>query len=217
MSTEKRIVNGNGGVSPLNELRSRLYNNTLQILDLVKERMTIAGEISIEKRNLNMSPRNREREIEILESIPGLDEHQKAVLNMLFEITVLHQLEASPKLVLQKSEIDTEENLTIHGPKGILSYCLGLLISSPGFQLDSQECRNQNLSLGVIHRGGHVTQESSDEGDCGLVLVDQSGWTVAALDGNTMRISRSILDNSAAGKLLKVIKLESPEQEENLR
>ncbi len=193
MGADENIVNGESGDSTLREIRRKIFENTVQILELVRERMELAQAVGQQKRSMNMPMRNRERELEIIGNLGNLDDNQKSILNMLFEITVLQQLEGIEEPVIDPSDRDQEGFMEIRGSPGLLSYFLGLVVSSPGFRLDLHDSGDRNLALGAIQRGGHVTGEVAEEDVQRFGLMNPEGECIAVLDGGLLRLSHAIL------------------------
>lgn len=204
MVTGRTIDERIGEISSLEELREELYGNTLKVLALLSRRLSLSERIREEKEKLSMPVRDRDRELEVIQKIPGINDLETSVLNMIFELTTLRQLSKKPTLNLPDSTEDNEA-LKINGDDHLLAYCAGLMISYPGFELNCGGRYNDNLSLGVIQRGGHVTA-IGDNTECRwFSLVEPNGKIALSLSQGTLILSSEILQGEFSAKSLSIV------------
>lgn len=202
----QRKINGNGEeISSLLSLRDELFSNTLQIIELVRERLKLAEEIGREKEALGMSPRNREREMEVIRSIPGLGDIEKSVLNMIFELTILNEVKEKPQVSLVKDAVRRNREMVLSGPDELLSYSMGLIVSFPGFELRDRIGVPENLALGVIQRGGHITSLTSGKRAGNVTLADLNGTVMASVIDGTLTLSSNLFSMESKNDLLEAI------------
>lgn len=205
MSSQEKFVENGNGVSSLLSIRDELYRNTVQIIDLVRERIRLAEMIGREKESLGIPLRNRERELEIIDSIPELGDIEKTVLNMIFELTIQNEASERPKIRLHDSNEEKEEEIVLAGPDGLLHYSMGLLISHPGFELRDMVGVPENLALGVVQRGGHITSGARSIGASNITLTGNDGQKLAAIEKGRLVISRILLEGDSRNEVMEAI------------
>ncbi len=202
MGSQEKFVGNGKEVSSLLSIRDELYRNTLQIIELVRDRLRLAEEIGREKELLGMPPRNRERELEVLRSIPELGEIEKSILNMIFELTILNETSDKPRLQLPDSPGADGSDIVLTGPENLLMYSMGLIVSFPGFELRDRIGIPENLALGVIQRGGHITSVIDADKSGGITLADPRGNSLASIENGRLTISRNVFENNAKNHIM---------------
>lgn len=205
MSSQERFVGNGKEVSSLLSTRDELYRNTLQIIELVRERIRLAEEIGREKDTLGLPLRNRQRELEVLDSIPSLGEIEKSILNMIFEITILNESNERPMISLPESDGEGRDEVVLTGPENLLQYSLGLIASHPGLELRDNAGIPENLALGVIQGGGHITSLGNSNSSGSVTLVSQDGEELASIRDGKLAVSHNLLTGKSEIKIMEAI------------
>ncbi len=181
----------------LDKLRKRLERNTRNLIALFRERAELAREIGQIKEANSIPIRIREREREILDSLPDIDSLSKAIISSLFEFTITNeqvQTGKKPGLV--------QENLTLSGEHEQLQLLSGLLISAPGVEVYSKLPLPGPLELGIQANGGHVVREELPEPDMVVGLdIDEPCGILVSSKGN-IRINMACLKSPRALRIL---------------
>lgn len=206
MGSQRRILKNTEEVSSLLSLRDELYENTLKIIELVRDRIKLAEEIGREKASLGLSLRNHDREMEVMSSIPGLGDVEKTVLNMIFELTILNEMENRPEVSLKDLRLGMgSSGISLSGPNEILSYTTGLIVSFPGFILQDNVGVPENLALGVMQKGGHITSSLETGKVNDLKLRNSSGEELVVLEKNTLNISPQIFAKDSRNEYMEAV------------
>ncbi|AKA48823.1 hypothetical protein IX51_06570 [uncultured archaeon] len=205
MGSQRKLIGNSEEISSLLSMRDELFRNTLQIIDLVRERIKLAAEIGKEKDMLGMSPRNRQRELEVLNSIPELGEIEKSVLNMIFELTILNEVSQRPEVSVPESHGENGGSIVLSGPDGLLAYSMGLIVSFPGFELKDTAGIPENLALGVVQRGGHITAEKEGGNSGKITLVNSEGTVMATLDNGILKICPELFSKNSKNEIMEAV------------
>lgn len=147
----------------------------MDILEMFRERAEIAKEIGRFKEEKSLPVRIRNREKEILKTIPESDSLSRAIISSLFEFTIVNEV-----LKPDSAGISRSQTVELSGNTENLQLLAGLIISSPGVEVYSETPLPDMLSLGIQSNGGHIIPDGIEKpdlilgidhtGDCGIII-----------------------------------------------
>lgn len=181
----------------LDKLRKRLERNTRNLMELFRERATIAKEIGQFKEENSIPIRIRQRERELLESFPDLDDMSRSIISSLFEFTIVNESSS-----IKGNDALSGKSLVLSGETGQLQLLAGLFISAPGVEVYSPVPLPDSIKTGIQAKGGHIVVGDLDLPDlvvgldsretCGI-MIDSSGIMRIELDGLKSQKPKRIL------------------------
>lgn len=170
----------------MDKLRKRLERNTRNLVELFRERARLAKEIGQFKEEKSMPIRIRQRERELLASIPEMDGISRSIISSLFEFTIVNET--------GQEENNTNlsgKTIALSGDLEHLQLLAGLAVSSPGVEVYSRESLPEALKVGIQANGAHIVVDDLHEPDlilglgveevCGI-LIDCRGTLTIGLD-----------------------------------
>jgi chorismate mutase len=143
-------------INELDNLRSEIYLNSKEILELLGKRKELAERIGDVKNSESMNIRNRKREIEILKTLP-CDDFERHILNLLFEFSIHYEMQSKINFhSLDYSEtIDGMKYIKYSGKRENLMFLLSMIFN-PGSVI---KCRDKNISETMESSGHHIVDE----------------------------------------------------------
>lgn len=181
----------------LDKLRKRLERNTRNLVALFRERADIAKEIGQVKEENSIPIRIREREKEILDSLPELDVLSKSIISSLFEFTIANEHVHAGKMVNP-----ILGSLSLSGEPRELLLLAGLLISAPGVEVYNERPLPGPLELGIQANGGHVVHEELPEPDMVVGLDIDEPCGIMVCSAGTININMACLRSPRALRIL---------------
>ncbi len=164
---ESDKIQRSSGLEKLQELRSRIADNTESIIGLFHQRAELAREIGELKRELGLPPRIREREEHVLNSLGEMDPVSKAIITSLFEFSIVNET----KQEKGREDVSAEPHkINVTGPRKNLELLAGLLISRPGTEVYSASRLPIALEKGIQINGGHIVSGDHSEPDLTICL-----------------------------------------------
>lgn len=137
----------------LEDLRSKLAVNSQSLIDLFRERATIAREIGDLKKELGLPPRIREREEAVIKNISDLDAVSKSIISSLFEFSIVNETSTLEDGKMTNSE---DNRIKISGPTNDLQFLAGLMVSRPGVEIYSDKALPESIERGLQLNGAHI-------------------------------------------------------------
>ncbi len=187
----------NESAPQLDKLRKRLERNTRNLMDLFRERATLAREIGHFKEENSIPIRIRQREKELLDSLRDLDEVSRSIISSLFEFTIVNE-----SLSLEGNSRISEKSIELSGEKGQIMLLAGLLISSPGVEIYTSAQIPEPLKIGIQANGGHIIFENIEDPDLVVGIGIKQPCGVAIDSSGTMRLDIDCLKSPKPRKIV---------------
>lgn len=191
----------------LNDLRDQIFNNTVLMVKLFRERKELAEEIGRLKQTMNLRIRDKVRENEVLENIPDLNPIEIRLMRMVFEMTISGEF----LNIGVKAATSIEQNsgaVNIQSDFESLCMITGLLASSPGIEILSEKDLPVILSNALTWRGAHLVSQSEGETDYKICLGGQSQECAIELTNNgALNVKTEFFDKALTAEKVEVIHL----------
>lgn len=177
-------------INNLNILRDELYNNSKDILSLLKKRKELAAQIGECKNVSGLKIRNREREIEILKSLSD-DKFMELILNLLFELSINYEIVDNQTINSIKYSIIINETRYVEykSQKDNLIFLLSRILN-PGTVI---LCKQAEICEALTMAGHHVT-DIMEKPDLILYLDGRKNQDIIIKD-DSMLVSENFFAN----------------------
>lgn len=180
-------IQESGEFFKLEQLRSRIAENSQNLIELFHERATLAREIGTIKKELGLPARIREREEFVLEDLGDMDPLSRSIISSLFEYSIINEDNDPGNSRMENFEV---QRFSVSGAKSDLELFAGLLISKPGVDFYSVDKLPEALSEGIQVNGGHIIVGECSDPDIILCLGPQRGKCDFSIsDGGEMNFS----------------------------
>lgn len=178
-------IQKSSGSEKLQELRSRIADNSRALIDLFRERADLAREIGEVKRELGLPSRIREREESVLNGLGAMDTFSRSIISSLFEFSILNE----DRNHRSASRVKLEDQLfSVSGSREELEILAGLLISRPGVDVYSELELPTSMEQGIQVNGGHVIMGEHDSPDITVCLDgNNDGCDFSLTDENELK------------------------------
>lgn len=140
----------------LSKLREEMLQNTILLLDILRERKIISEKISALKLEYGMEIRDRRREKEVIEKLSVKDPIIKRLLNLLFEYSIQIQNPLSDSIKWKELNISGETFSMITGERDYILLLAGLCLGKIGGSAYTNKALPEPLELGLILSGMHI-------------------------------------------------------------
>lgn len=168
------IGNGDKTVVRMQLLRSRLLENSRDMLSLFKKRLEMAKEVGAVKRSIEKSFRDRERELHVLENLDITDPIEERFLNLLFELTI-HAESMEENKLASISLRSTDQ----------LQELLAKTLCSPGDSIFMLSHADIPFVRTAVMLGAHIIEEKCDSYDISIFIHGKGGDSaISILNGN---------------------------------
>lgn len=155
----------------LETLRSKLAVNSQSLIDLFRERATIAREIGDIKKELGLPPRIREREEAVMNSLRDLDSVSRSIISSLFEFSIVNETSSPAN---GHPSHTGRDRMKITGPTKDLEFLAGLIVSRPGVEVYSDATLPDSIERGFQLNGAHIIHASHPVSDITICLLEDS-------------------------------------------
>ncbi len=176
-------------ISELEDLRREMYENSLQMIELLRNRKNIAARIGKIKEEKCIDIRNREQEIKILKKL-GNDGFTETVLNLLFEYSIHFENH-------KEFKINIDYNKKLNGKNYFLIECsrqnsLFILpfVLNPGSVI---ACENGEISDILSSSGHHIINNRIENEDITVSISNNAGDII--IDSHGILISENFIEN----------------------
>lgn len=156
----------------LEELRTRLAENSESLIRLFRERSALAREIGGIKRNLGLPSRIRDREEAVMEGLSGMDQFSRSIISALFEYSIVNETSSHGQ---DKDSSLSDNEITISGPTRHLEFLAGLLVSRPGVEVYTNHRLPFSMENGLQINGAHIIEGSHNDPDITICLQKGGG------------------------------------------
>lgn len=171
----------------LEQLRTRIAENSQSLIGLFRERANLAREIGLVKKELGLPSRIREREEFVLDDLGDMDSISRSIISSLFEYSIVNEENERNHSV--KKDLENQE-YSISGSRSELELFAGLMISRPGVDVYSKRKLPETLSEGIQVNGGHIIMGECEKPDITICLGSQDQKCDFAIsDGGKMTFS----------------------------
>lgn len=188
----------------LEALRSKLALNSQSLIELFRERASIAKEIGHIKKQLGLPPRIREREEAVMRNIPNLDSFSRSIISSLFEFSIVNESVDPARSDTSGFNNRITKNVDISGPRKDLEFFAGLLVSGPGVEVYADRDLPETIEKGLRLNGSHIIHSSHPAPDITICLGrDGSDCDILVTEPDRMQI-RGDLRRSSPGTIIKV-------------
>ena len=180
-------------------LRGMLLKNTEQLMSAYRERMYLADKLSEIKRGTGKPVRDRSREVLVTNLIQPQNELESAFLNMIFESTILAQINSDARFPgLNK------DRFFIKGNRESLLFITSRISCRPGDELYFVGQEERVFTEATSLSGAHVISERVENYDFCINLKSFHGTEdIGFIDSDTLSISSKILTrNKVCAKIL---------------
>lgn len=175
-------------INELDNLRNEIYLNSKGILDLLEKRRILAGKIGDLKNSEGMSVRNREREIDILKTLPS-DAFEESILNILFEFSIHYEEKIHFDWVNYSEEKNGVRYIKYAGKYENLIFLLSKILN-PGSVI---ACHDRMVS-GIMALAGHHIIDTIDNPDLIIKLNTDLNQDIM-INNDIMLISEKFMEN----------------------
>lgn len=193
----------NRDATKLEELRSRLAENSESLIRLFRERASLAREIGELKKDMGLPPRIRERENTVIESMPELDTISKSIMSALFEFSIVNEMEHSEKVIQGSSRA---ERIGVSGSWDELNFLAGLMVSRPGVEVYAEKSLPPAIERGLQTNGAHIIHDKCDAPDITICLQKDGEDCDISLSGQGSMYIKPHLNLATTGTVVWVRK-----------
>lgn len=155
-----------GQKADLSEIRSEIFENTLEILRLFEKRAELSRQIGKIKNVSGSEIRDRTREKEVFRASGIRDAFTSGILNYLFEFSIDFQCNRNIEINWVTNEENGEEYRTTQGDSRIIELVAGIILGSLGQIIFSPQRLPNNLEIGFSIRGSHIVKGECAEPKC---------------------------------------------------
>lgn len=171
-------------------MRDELYNNSKDILRLLEKRKELAAQIGECKNISGLKVRNREREIEILNSLSD-DKFMEMILNLLFELSINYEItgKKANNLIRYSVTNNGTKYAEYKSHKDNLIFLLSRILN-PGTVI---LCKHDEICEFLTMAGHHIT-DIMEKPDLILYLDGRKNQDIIIKDGS-MLVSENFFAN----------------------
>ncbi len=146
----------------LNKLREQMLLNTREVILALNKRKELSESIGQIKSTLGIEIRDYEREREVLNNLEFKDATSRAIVNLLFELSIQSQRPHLSNIKWKELRVLEREFKILSGTPDFVLIIAGLVMSRPGGIVYSVNPLPHMLELGLIVGGSHIVNSRGD-------------------------------------------------------
>ncbi|MEM0158723.1 MAG: hypothetical protein QW812_04345 [Thermoplasmataceae archaeon] len=150
-------------IADIESLRDSLMENTRSIISSLMYRRELLAEIANAKKNAGLEIRDRKRERIVISEAGIRGEWANAIMNVLFEYSVLSQKDAKLNIPWRSARYNGKSWLQLSGNRDLIEFMTGIVLGGFGKLVHSNRELPVNLEQGFAVVGSHIVIGTSSD------------------------------------------------------